>query len=124
MRKTKEVKRVPKMRFPGFKGKWVFSELGKYLSVKTGNKDTQDKEDNGIYPFFVRSDNVACINSYAYDGEAILTSGDGVGVGKNFHYINGRFDFHQRVYCLHDFSEGVSSRYIYITFFRKPFIKE
>ena len=32
------------------------------------------------------------INCYSYDGEAVLTAGDGVGTGKVFHYINGKFD--------------------------------
>ena len=27
-----------------------------------------------------------------------MTAGDGVGVGKVFHYVNGKFDYHQRVY--------------------------
>lgn len=90
--------------------------------VTTGNKDTQDKEDGGAYPFFVRSDTVERINSYAYDGEAILTSGDGVGVGKNFHYINGKFNFHQRVYCILNFKEGFSGKYIFF-YFSKSFFK-
>ena len=42
------MKLVPKLRFSEFQGEWVFSELGNYLSGKTGNKDTQDKEDSGI----------------------------------------------------------------------------
>ena len=32
-----------------------------------------------------------------------MTAGDGVGVGKVFHYINGKFDYHQRVYKFSDF---------------------
>ena len=31
--------------------------------------------------------NLHQINSFSFNGEAILTSGDGVGVGKIFHYI-------------------------------------
>ena len=45
-----------------------------------------------------------------------MTSGDGVGVGKNFHYIKGKFDFHQRVYCIYDFVEGVSGLFFYLYF--------
>jgi type I restriction enzyme S subunit len=87
--------------------------------VSTGNKDTQNKIDDGLYPFYVRSQTVERINSFAYDGEAILTSGDGVGVGKNFHYINGKFDFHQRVYCIFNFKKQVSGRYIFYCFSEK-----
>lgn len=83
---------------------WEVVKL-KFLSkVKTGDKDTINKDDNGIYPFFVRSPKVEKINTYSFDGEAVLTAGDG-DVGKIFHYINGKFDFHQRVYCFYDFKK-------------------
>ncbi|WP_230988171.1 hypothetical protein [Bathymodiolus japonicus methanotrophic gill symbiont] len=78
--------------------------------ITTGNKDTQNKVNGGVYLFFVRSQTVGKINSFSYDGEAILTSGDGVGVGKNFHYINGRFDYHQRVYCI--FGSVANDKYL------------
>ncbi len=76
----------------------------KYLcDVSTGSRDTQDKVDDGEYPFFVRSPKVERINSYSYDGESVLTVGDGVGTGKVFHYFNGKFEYHQRVYKFSDF---------------------
>ena len=71
--------------------------------ISTGNKNTQDKDDNGIYPFYVRSQKVAKINVYTYEGDAILTAGDGVGVGKVFHLASGKFGVHQRVYMLTGF---------------------
>lgn len=108
-------RKVPKLRFPEFSGEWVQSTIGKLCQVKTGAKDTQNKVEDGLYPFFVRSDNVERINSYSYDGEAILTAGDGVGVGKVFHYINGKFDYHQRVYNIHDFKNAYG-RYVYYYF--------
>lgn len=107
------------MRFPNFEGEWKVKKLGEVCEIKTGNKDTQNKVENGKYPFFVRSNTVEKIDSYSYDGEAILTSGDGVGVGKNFHYINGKFDFHQRVYALRNFRNGYSGKYIYHLFSEK-----
>ena len=72
-------------------------------SISTGNKNTQDKIDDGIYPFYVRSQTVERINSWTFDGEAILTAGDGVGVGKVFHHTYGKIGVHQRVYILSDF---------------------
>lgn len=92
---------------------WEVKKLGEISEIKTGDKDTQNKTDDGLYPFFVRSDNVERINSFSYDGEAILTSGDGVGVGKNYHYINGKFDFHQRVYSIRKFDLEVYGKFIY-----------
>ena len=109
---------LPKLRFPEFRdaGEWEVCDISTFAKVTTGGKDTQNKVDSGIYPFFVRSQTVERINSYSYDGEAVLTSGDGVGVGKNYHYIKGKFDFHQRVYCIYDFSECVSGLFFYLYF--------
>ena len=81
---------------------WVETRLKFLTSITTGDKDTENKEDDGKYPFFVRSKTIEQINSYSYDGEAILTAGDG-DIGKIFHYINGKFDYHQRVYMFYRF---------------------
>ncbi len=113
-----EGEKVPKLRFKEFEKneEWKKKTIQDIAKVTTGNKDTQNKVEDGKYPFFVRSQTVERINSFSYDGEAILTSGDGVGVGKNFHYINGKFDYHQRVYCIYNFSEDVSGEFIYMYF--------
>ena len=113
---------VPKLRFKGFNDEWEEYRIGDLCRVDTGNKDTQNKVDNGIYPFFVRSQNVERINTYSYDGEAILTAGDGVGVGKVFHYVNCKFDYHQRVYKLSDFNK-VNGKFLYM-YFSKNFKRE
>ena len=42
-----------------------------------------------------------------------MTVGDGVGTGKVFHYVNGKYDLHQRVYRLFNFSESVNPKYFY-----------
>ncbi|MCD8477580.1 MAG: restriction endonuclease subunit S [Sulfurospirillum sp.] len=79
---------------------WNPVKLKYLVSITTGNKDTENKDTEGKYPFFVRSKTIERINTYSYDGEAILTAGDG-DIGKIFHYINGKFDFHQRVYMFY-----------------------
>ena len=104
---------------PGFEGEWENSILTEHCSVTTGNKDLQNKVENGEYPFFVRSSNIERIDSYSFDGEAILIPGDGR-VGEIFHYIDGKFDFHQRVYKLSDF-EGALGLFIY--YYLKRFFK-
>lgn len=104
---------TPQLRFPEFKNEWQFEPLDNLAKIDTGNKNTQDQVENGRYPFFVRSNNIEHINSYSYDGVAILTSGDGVGVGKNFHYINGKFGYHQRVYAIKEFSDNINSKFLY-----------
>jgi type I restriction enzyme, S subunit len=114
-----ETKNNPALRFPEFTHDWSEDDLGNLAEVTTGNKDTQDSAVNGEYPFFVRSQTVERINTFSYDGEAVLTSGDGVGVGKNFHYINGKFDFHQRVYCLRNFANALSGKFLFFYFSKK-----
>ena len=83
--------------------------------ISTGKGNTQDKEENGIYPFYVRSPIIERSNKYIFDGEAILTVGDGVGTGKVYHYVNGKFNFHQRVYKMSNFN-GVLGKYFYYYF--------
>ena len=114
-----ENKVVPKLRFKLKGEEWFNKKIGDICIVKTGSKDTQDRKESGKYPFFVRSNTVEKIDSFSFDGEAILTSGDGVGVGKNFHYINDKFDYHQRVYSLHTFKEGFSGKFIFQVFKQK-----
>ena len=94
---------APNLRFPEFEGEWEKCKFKDVCSTSTGNKNTQDKIDDGIYPFYVRSQTVERINSWTFDGEAILTAGDGVGVGKVFHHTYGKIGVHQRVYILSNF---------------------
>ena len=77
---------------------WEVMRMRYLCSITTCNKDTINRVDDGLYPFYVRSPKVERINTYSYDGEAVLMAGDGVGAGKVFHYVNGKFDYHQRVY--------------------------
>lgn len=76
--------------------------MGELTKIKTGDSDLQDAAPDGVYPFFVRSDKVERSNRYLFDGEAILVPGEGR-LGEIFHYINGKFDYHQRVYKISDF---------------------
>lgn len=95
---------------------WDVERIGKLATIKTGAKNTQDRQEDGDYPFFVRSQHVERINSFSFDGEAVLTAGDGVGTGKVFHYINGRFDVHQRVYRISSFSDRLNAKYFFFQF--------
>jgi len=95
---------------------WTVSRIDEHASITTGSKNTQDAIPDGMYPFFVRSQQIERINSYSYDGEAVLTAGDGVGTGKVFHYIVGRFDVHQRVYRIAAFSDRLHGRYFFYQF--------
>lgn len=95
---------------------WEVDSIGNLISITTGSRNTQDRIEEGVYPFFVRSQTVERINTFSFDGEAVLTAGDGVGTGKIFHYINGKFDFHQRVYLMYNFGEIIDGYFFYIYF--------
>lgn len=102
--------------------KWEEVSVKDLMKIETGSRNTEDKIDDGQYPFFVRSQTVEHIDSFHYDCEAVLTAGDGVGTGKVFHYINGKFDVHQRVYVMSQFKK-VLGKYFYY-WFSKNFFAE
>ncbi len=95
---------------------WGVDRIDDHALIRTGSRNTEDRSEDGQYPFFVRSQQVERIDSYSYDGEAVLTAGDGVGTGKIYHYVNGRFDVHQRVYRITDFSHRLDGRYFFYQF--------
>ncbi|EME3549304.1 restriction endonuclease subunit S [Enterococcus faecium] len=107
--------KVPEIRFPGFTDDWEQRKSKELCTISTGKGNTQDKIDDGIYPFYVRSATIEKSNDYLYDQEAVLTVGDGVGTGKVFHYVNGKYNLHQRVYRMYDFNY-VSAKYFYYYF--------
>ena len=107
---------VPEIRFKGFTDAWKQRKAKDLCSISTGKSNTQDRVDDGIYPFYVRSPIVEHSSRYLFDEEAVLTVGDGVGTGKVFHYVNGKYDLHQRVYRMFDFSEEITAKYFYYYF--------
>ncbi|HDJ3911161.1 TPA: restriction endonuclease subunit S [Staphylococcus aureus] len=114
------------LRFKDENGKdypeWEETTIKEIAQINTGKKDTKDAITNGSYDFYVRSPIVYKINTFSYEGEAILTVGDGVGVGKVFRYVNGKFDYHQRVYKISDFKNYYGLLLFY--YFSQNFLKE
>ena len=72
---------------------------------------------DGKYPFYIRSDVPVRSNRYLYDEEAVITIGDG-NIGRVFHYVNGKFDLHQRCYKMADF-KALTAKYFYYYFSTK-----
>ena len=97
--------------------------LSEIAEISTGSSNTDDAVENGKYPFYVRSQEPLAKNEYEYDEEAIITAGDG-GVGKVFHYVNGKYALHQRAYRIHPSDEGIDGRFLYHYFIEKfpPYI--
>ena len=105
----------PEIRFKGFSGAWEERKVIDLCSISTGKNNTQDKVHDGKYPFYVRSATIERSNNYLFDEEAVLTVGDGVGTGKVYHYVLGKYDLHQRVYRMFDFN-GIAGKYFYYYF--------
>ena len=89
-----------------------YSEIGTIAEVGTGSSNGNEADENGKYPFFVRSQTVKAKNHYEYDEEAIIIPGEG-GIGDIFHYVNGKYALHQRVYRIHFTSPLADVRFAY-----------
>ena len=85
----------------GSQGKIV--KLDEYCSIFTGKKNANASVEGGKYKFFTCSPDALQIDSYIYDGNAIIVSGNGAYTGRTRFY-SGRFDLYQRTYActLHD----------------------
>lgn len=105
---------TPALRFPGFSGDWSVKLVKDFCDINTGKSNTQDQVEDGKYPFYIRSAMPVRSNRYLYDCEAVITIGDGQ-IGKVFHYVNGKFDLHQRCYMMSNF-KGINPRYFYYFF--------
>lgn len=106
------VKKVDVQWLESIPESWRVLKLKFLCDINTGSRDTQDKLPDGKYPFFVRSPHVESLNEYSHDEEAVMTAGDGVGVGKVFHYYDGKFAAHQRVYVFTKF-KNIKGKYLY-----------
>lgn len=91
---------------------WGMCRLRFLCSIMTGNQDTQDSNPDGDYPFYVRSPNIERCMKYTFDGPAILMAGDGVGAGKVFHIVEGKYGCHQRVYSMQNIKK-IDRKYLF-----------
>lgn len=87
--------------------------LEKIADIGTGSSNTNEGLAEGLFPFFVRSQEPLRKNEYEFDETAIITAGDGVGVGKVFHYIEGKYALHQRAYRIHINTPKVLPKYFF-----------
>ena len=78
-----------------------FKEIRQLAEVGTGSSNGNEAQEDGIYPFFIRSQTVKRKNDWEYDEEAIIIPGEG-GIGEIYHYVNGKYAIHQRVYRIAD----------------------
>lgn len=94
---------VPEIRFAGFTDAWEQRKLGSIVSITTGRLDANAATSDGIYAFFTCGKETLRTDSFAFDGNAILISGNGdLGYTRKY---SGKFNAYQRTYVLQGFSE-------------------
>ena len=88
---------------------WQEKELGSVCRIRTGKKDVNQGNPNGVYPFFTCAKQHTYSDAFSFDCDAILIAGNGE-VGHSQKY-SGRFEAYQRTYVLSDFK--VSYNYMW-----------
>lgn len=91
---------------------WRILQLGEIASISTGKCNRQDAEDFGEYPLFDRSQEIKKSTEWLKDCEAIIMPGEGTTFIPR--YYVGKFNLHQRCYCIEPQYERIGL-YIYYT---------
>ncbi len=78
------------------------ARLVNICNITTGKLNANAMVENGKYPFFTCAKDPFKIDSFAFDTEALLISGNGSHVGY-INYYKGKFNAYQRTYVLEDF---------------------
>lgn len=78
---------------------WVSLNLDELCSITTGDKDVNEGNSSGIYPFFTCAKEISFSDNYSFDSEAILIAGNG---NFNVKKYTGKFEVYQRTYVLQD----------------------
>lgn len=77
---------------------WKVEKLGTLANISTGKCNREDAEEDGIYPLFDRSQEIKKSNEWIKDCEAIIVPGEGTSFIPR--YYKGKFNLHQRCYCV------------------------
>ena len=85
---------------------WEYVRLSDICKITTGKLDANAQVENGQYPFFTCAERPFNIDSYAFDTEALLISGNGANLGY-INYYKGKFNAYQRTYVLDHFSVNI-----------------
>jgi type I restriction modification DNA specificity domain protein (fragment) len=85
--------------------------LDEYCHIFTGKKNVNASIKDGKYKFFTCAPDALQIDSYIYDGNAIIVSGNGAYTGRT-RFFSGRFNLYQRTYAC-TLSESVEPDYIF-----------
>ena len=87
--------------------------LGEICNITTGKLDANAMVVGGKYRFYTCAREYFEIDTYAFDTDALLISGNGANVGYIHHYC-GKFNAYQRTYVLDGFQENIMYIYYYL----------
>ena len=90
---------------------WEMIKLSEVCDIKTGKKDVNQGNPNGVYPFFTCAKEHTYSDTFSFDAEALLIAGNG-DVG-NVSYYSGKFEAYQRTYVLLNFKR-IQPQYLYM----------
>jgi len=79
---------------------WEVNEMQNIVDFKTGKLNSNAANENGIYPFFTCSQETFKINTFAFDQEAILLSGNNARAIYSVKHYKGKFNAYQRTYVI------------------------
>lgn len=103
-----------RFRFPGYEDvdfengipkEWEYTKLEKLANISTGKCNREDAEEDGAYPLFDRSQEIKRSNVWLKDCEAIIVPGEGTSFIPR--YYSGKFNLHQRCYCVEPLEKGM-----------------
>ncbi|WP_311564783.1 restriction endonuclease subunit S [Peptoniphilus duerdenii] len=89
-----------------------WKRLGDVSEIGTGKSNTNEQDESGEFPFYVRSKDIKRSKNYEFDETAIIIPGEG-GIGEVFHYVIGKYALHQRAYRIHITDQNINTRFIY-----------
>ena len=89
-----------------------WKELGDFAEIWTGRHDTRDAIIDWDYTFYARGKDPLKLNTFDFNETAIITAWDWAGVGKVYHWVEGKYALHQRAYRIVPNSE-LNPRYAY-----------
>ena len=95
---------------------WRKKRLGEICCIRTGKLDANAMANDGKYPFFTCARERYSIDTYAFDTDALLISGNGANVGYIHHYT-GKFNAYQRTYVLDQFQEDINYVHVFLNRF-------
>ena len=119
-----------RFRFPGHekvemenglpKG-WKIVKLGSLANISTGKCNREDAEEEGEFPLFDRSQEIKRSSKWLKDCEAIIVPGEGTSFIPR--YYVGKFNLHQRCYCVEPLVPQMGKFLFYtIMFYRAYFL--